>query len=47
MAIVRRTVTVCILDGRTYARANVWTEKGYSTKTFLTQREAETWLPRA
>lgn len=43
--ILRRTTTPLLMDGQTFARANVWTEKGYSTKTFATPGEADRWIP--
>lgn len=27
-------------------RAHVWTDRGYHTKTFLTESEARTWVPK-
>jgi len=46
MTILRRAVTACTINGITYARAHVWTARGYSSRTFLTAREAETWEPQ-
>jgi hypothetical protein len=46
--IIRRTVTpLQDSTGRWIARANVWTAKGYSTRTFNTVAEAEEWVPHA
>ena len=44
--ILRHTVTVAYDKGLTYARANVWTEKGHSSKTFLSPQEAASWEPK-
>jgi hypothetical protein len=46
--ILRSTVTA-LQDstGRWIARANVWTAKGYSSKTFNTVAEAKAWVPNA
>lgn len=46
MTILRRSVTVVHDTTGTYARANVWTAKGYSTKTFRTHAEAKSWEPK-
>lgn len=43
--ILRRTTTPLPMDGQTFARANVWTERGYSTRTFSTPGEADRWIP--
>lgn len=43
--IIRRTVTSFELDGKFFWRANVWTDKGHSSKTFLYPAEANSWLP--
>ncbi len=43
--IIRRSVTTFELDGQWFCRANVWTEKGHSSKTFLYPAEANAWLP--
>lgn len=45
--VLRRSVTVAVIGGITYARANVWTAKGASSKTFLTHAEASAWVPRS
>jgi hypothetical protein len=45
--ILRRTITVMHdQSGQMLARANVWTAKGYSSRTFKTAAEAAAWTPR-
>jgi hypothetical protein len=45
--IVRREITALQDEsGRWIARAHVWTDKGYSTKTFATAMEAKAWTPK-
>lgn len=41
----RRAVTVFWLDGNPVYRAHVWTERGYSSKTFTATTEAAFWTP--
>ena len=43
--ILKRSVTPFFCDGRVYARAHVWTDLGYSSKSFATPAEASTWVP--
>lgn len=44
--ILKRSVTPFFCDGRVYARAHVWTDLGYSSKSFATPAEASTWVPQ-
>lgn len=43
---IRRKVEFFLLDGQGFFRAHVWTERGYSSKTFVTGPEAANWMPR-
>lgn len=46
--VLRRSITALQdASGRLLARANVWTAKGYSTRTFNTAAEANAWVPNA
>jgi hypothetical protein len=42
----RYTMTPVPSGGGTIVRANVWTAKGYSSKTFTTAAEAMPWIQR-
>lgn len=45
--ILRRSITPLQDNtGRWITRANVWTAKGYSSKTFNTVAEATSWVPK-
>lgn len=43
---MRRKTTTLYIEGRLCYRAHYWDDRGYSTKTFASQIEADTWVPR-